>query len=100
MPSIELRLYVAGHTPRSQLAIASLERLVEEALQASCELRVIDVTEDPDAAETDRILTTPTLLRVAPAPLRRVTGDFSDAAQVLLGLALDAGGLPPGPEPR
>jgi circadian clock protein KaiB len=89
MPPIELTLYVAGRTPRSQRAIANLRRLVDEELASGCEVHIVDVTEDPEAAETHRILTTPTLLKLAPAPQRRITGDLSDAAKVLLGLALD-----------
>lgn len=95
MSSIQLRLYVAGETPRSHRAIANLRRIVEEALGEGCELQVIDVVEDPEAAERARILTTPTLVKHTPPPARRVTGDLSDPERVLLGLALDPLGRGP-----
>lgn len=92
MEAIRLTLYVAGQTPRSHRAIANLRRLVAEQLAAkpAPELVIVDVTEDPDAAESARILTTPTLVKEAPSPSRRVTGDLSDSAGVLFGLALEA----------
>lgn len=90
MEAIRLTLYVAGQTPRSHRAIANLRRLVAEQLAAEPELVIVDVTADPDAAESARILTTPTLVKEAPSPARRVTGDLSDSAGVLFGLALEA----------
>ena len=90
MDQIRFKLYVAGRTPRSQRAIANLRRLGEEQLSGRYELVVVDVTEDPDAAESERILTTPTLVKEYPLPPRRVTGDLSDGERVLFGLALDA----------
>lgn len=89
MQSIRLILYVAGQTPRSDRAVASLRRLMAESLGGTPELTVIDVVEDPDAAERARILTTPTLVKEYPAPSRRVTGDLSDVPKVVLALALE-----------
>lgn len=89
MSSIRFKLYIAGQTSRSARAVASLRRLAEQSLRGRCEMVVIDVLEDPDAAETDRVLTTPTLIKEAPAPTRRVTGDLSDDEKVLMGLGLD-----------
>ena len=89
MSSILFKLYVAGRTTRSQRAVANLRRLAETEFAGRCEYLVIDVMEDPQAAEEDRILTTPTLIKVAPAPQRRVTGDLSDPAMVMYALALD-----------
>jgi len=88
VPDIHLTLFVAGDTPRSQLAIANLRRLVDGRLAGRCEMRVVDVREDPDRAESDRILTTPTLIKESPAPTRRVIGDLSDLDQVLFALSL------------
>lgn len=88
MRDISLTLFVAGDTPRSQLAIANLRRLVDGRLAGRADMRVVDVREDPDRAESERILTTPTLIRESPAPPRRVTGDLSDLDQVLLALSL------------
>ena len=89
MSDVRFRLFIAGATPRSQRAIANLQRLGEEHLQGRYELEVIDVVERPDEAETYRILTTPTLVKDKPEPARRVTGDLSDGAKVLYGLALE-----------
>jgi circadian clock protein KaiB len=89
MHSVQLTLYIAGQSTRSLTAIANLRRLGEQDLAGRYELTVVDVLEDPDAAEQARILTTPTLIKESPAPSRRVTGDLSDARKVLIGLALD-----------
>ena len=88
MDPIRLKLYIAGDSPRSLQALANLERRGRERLAGRFHLEVVDVVRDPEAAETDRILTTPTLVREAPLPSRRVTGDLSDGDKVLVGLAL------------
>ena len=82
------RLYVAGRSSRSQQAIANLRRLGDEQLEGRYELVVVDVLEDPEGAETGRVLTTPTLVREQPVPVRRVTGDLSDLARVVEALDL------------
>ena len=76
------RLYVAGQSARSRQAIVNLRRLGEERLAGRYELVVVDVLEDPESAETARVLTTPTLVREQPTPTRRITGDLSDMARV------------------
>ena len=81
-----MKLYVAGNTPRAQLAISNLKRICEEELLGAYELQIIDVLENPQLAEDDRILATPTLIKRLPPPLRRVIGDLSDKQKVLLGL--------------
>ena len=81
-----LKLYVTGSSPRAETAIANLRRICEEELRGRYTLEIIDVLEKPDAAETDRILATPTLIKQLPPPLRRVIGDLSDKEKVLLGL--------------
>ena len=83
-----LKLYVTGRSPRSERAIANLHRICTEALGDGYDLEVVDVLEQPQRAERDRILVTPTLVRQAPPPPRRVLGDLSDAARVLWGLDL------------
>jgi circadian clock protein KaiB len=85
---IHFVLYVAGDTYRSQRAIANLRRLAEERLAGQYELAIVDVRNDPASAERDRILTTPTLIKRSPAPVRRVTGDLVDFEQVLIALSL------------
>lgn len=88
------RLYVAGRSARSQQAIANLRRIGDERLGGRYELVVVDVLEDPESAETGRILTTPTLVREQPTPPRRVTGDLSDLGRVAEALDLISDGRP------
>ena len=81
-----LKLYVTGRTSKAEVAIANLRRICAEDLRGEYELQIIDVLEQPQAAEDDKILATPTLLKQLPPPLRRVIGDLSDKQKVLLGL--------------
>ncbi|MBK8985476.1 MAG: circadian clock KaiB family protein [Chloroflexi bacterium] len=83
-----LKLYITGQTSRSQQAIHNLYRTCQEVLDGRYELTIIDVLEHPELAETDKILATPTLIKTAPLPLRRIIGDLSDTAKVLRGLDL------------
>ena len=78
-------------TPRADTAIRNLRRICDEELKGRYELEIIDVHEQPEAAENDRILATPTLVKLLPPPLRRVIGDLSDKDKVLLGLELFPG---------
>ena len=88
---VQFVLYISGDTYRSQRAIANLRRLGEERLAGQYELTIVDVRVDPASADRDRILTTPTLIKRAPAPVRRVTGDLVNFEQVLLALSLYSG---------
>jgi len=81
-----LRLYVTGRTVRAEEAIANLRRICEAELTGQYELQIIDVLEQPQLAEDEKILATPTLIKQLPPPLRRVIGDLSDKEKVLLGL--------------
>ncbi|HUQ99985.1 MAG TPA: circadian clock KaiB family protein [Gemmatimonadaceae bacterium] len=81
-----LTLYVTGSSPRAKIAIANLDRLCKEELLGQYELEIVDVLEDPQRAEDEKILATPTLIKNLPLPLRRVIGDLSDKEKVLLGL--------------
>ena len=83
-----LRLFVAGSTARSVQAISNLRRFCDEVLEDRCDLEIIDVLEHPVMAEQDRIIATPTLLRLAPLPPRRIIGDLSDRGRILQGLDL------------
>jgi len=83
-----LKLYITGKTPRSLRAIKNLEQICEEELSRKYSLQVIDVLEQPQLAENDRILATPTLLKQLPPPIQRIIGDLSDRENVLLGLDL------------
>jgi circadian clock protein KaiB len=86
--SYSFRLYVAGQTQRSQAAVANLRALCESRLPGRYELEVIDAIEHPARAEEEYILATPTVVRLAPFPRRRVTGDLSDPTRTAAALGL------------
>jgi circadian clock protein KaiB len=83
-----LMLFVTGQSHRSTRAIDSVRALCEGALRGQCRLEVIDVLEQPQLAEDEKVLATPTLLRRFPPPPRRLIGDLSDPQRVLDGLNL------------
>jgi len=83
-----LRLYVAGQTPKSVLAIVNIKRICEENLQGQYELEVIDLYQQPQLAQGEQIIAVPTLIKKLPPPLRRIIGDMSDTERVLVGLDL------------
>ncbi len=89
-----LKLYVTGDSPRSQRAIANLMRIGERELSNQYELKIIDVLEQPDVAENDKILVTPTLIKQLPPPPQRIIGDMSKTELVLLGLDVDSQASP------
>src|SRR6202795_3416777 len=84
----QLRLYVAGQTPKSVTAFANLKRLCEEHLAGKFEIEVIDLIENPRLAREDQIVAIPTLVRKLPEPIRKVIGDLSDTERTLVGLQL------------
>lgn len=90
MDVFHLTLYVAGDTHRSRQAISNLQRICAEHLDGKARCETIDVLDDPEAADAERILTTPTLIRESPTPRRRVTGDLSDAQRVLAALGFSS----------
>ncbi|MDQ6690803.1 MAG: circadian clock KaiB family protein [Gemmatimonadota bacterium] len=81
-----LTLYVTGTSPRTKVAIDNLNRICAEELEGRYDLEIVDVLEQPQRAEDEKILATPTLIKQLPPPLRRVIGDLSDKDKVLLGL--------------
>lgn len=89
-----LRLYITGHTTRSNRAIVNLQDICERELGGQYRMEVIDVLERPQLAEDERILATPTLIKQLPPPIRRIIGDLSDTDRVLLGLDLYANRKP------
>ena len=97
-PRYLLKLYVTGRTSKSELAIANLQRICTDELGGRYELEIIDVLEHPQAAEDDKVLATPTLIKRLPPPLRRVIGDLSDKHKVLLGLEVRPDLASPGPD--
>jgi circadian clock protein KaiB len=84
----ELRLYVAGPTPRAMTALANLKKLCEEHLAGLYQIEVIDLLENPQLARGDQILAVPTLVRKLPTPIKKIIGDLSDSERVLVGLDL------------
>jgi circadian clock protein KaiB len=84
----QLRLYVAGQTPKSVSAFANLKKLCEEYLNGQYQIEVIDLLKNPDLAKQDHILAIPTLVRKLPVPIRQIIGDLSNQEKVLLGLDL------------
>lgn len=86
-----LTLFVTGTSPRTQVAIDNLNRICAQELDGRYALEIVDVLEDPQRAEDERILATPTLIKQLPPPLRRVIGDLSDKEKVLLGLEVRSG---------
>ncbi|WP_029681135.1 circadian clock KaiB family protein [Thioalkalivibrio sp. AKL19] len=90
-----LRLYIAGFTPGARRAIENMEAIVADLSgapdQPKIDLEVIDVLENPQLAEDERILATPLLIRRLPVPIRRLVGDLSDRERVLIGLDLRDG---------
>jgi len=84
----ELRLYVAGQTPKSMTAFSNLKKLCEERLKGEYHIEVIDLLENPALAKGDQILAIPTLVRKLPQPIKKIIGDLSNKERVLVGLDL------------
>lgn len=76
MTPYRFTLYIAGQATRSQRAVANLNKACER-VGRSCEICIIDILENPEAAERDKVLAIPTLIKRSPAPMRRVIGDLS-----------------------
>jgi circadian clock protein KaiB len=85
-PEYQLRLYVAGQTPKSMQALQNLNKLCEEHLEGKYVIEVIDLLVNPQLAEGDQILAIPTLVRKVPVPIRKIIGDLSNEQKVLVGL--------------
>jgi len=94
----KFRLYVAGETQNSVRAIANLSALCRDYIVDQHEIEIVDVFQTPKRALEDRILMTPTLLKLAPAPQRRIVGTLKDTSTVLEALALEARVLVAGSE--
>lgn len=83
-----LHLYVAGLSPRSQVAIENIRKICEERLKGRCELKIQDIYKNPIFAQNGQILAVPTLVKKLPLPIRRFVGDLSDTDKLLVGLDL------------
>ena len=84
----QLRLYVAGQTPKSLAAFSNLKKICESHLNGRYAIEVIDLVEQPQLSKGDQILAIPTLVRKLPQPVRKIIGDLSDTNRVLVGLDL------------
>jgi circadian clock protein KaiB len=82
----ELRLYVAGQTPKSIAAFANLKKICEEHLKGNYHIEVVDLLKHPQLASGDQILAIPTLVRKLPQPIKKIIGDLSNTLRVLVGL--------------
>jgi circadian clock protein KaiB len=82
----QLRLYVAGQTPKSIAAYANLKKICAEHLAGKYEIEVIDLLMTPQLARGDQILAVPTLVRKLPEPVKKIIGDLSNTERVLVGL--------------
>lgn len=88
-PDYDLRLYVSGATPLSARAIVNIRRLCEARLPGRYALEIVDISQHPRRVADDQVTATPTLLRLAPLPVRRLIGDLSQTARVLAALGLE-----------
>ena len=86
----QLRLYVAGQTPKSVKAFANLKKICEKHLKGRYTIEVIDLVKNPKLAGGDQILAIPTLVRKLPQPIKKIIGDLSNKERVLVGLDLVA----------
>jgi circadian clock protein KaiB len=84
----QLRLYVAGQTPKSLTAFSNLKQICEDHLKGRYCIEAIDLLEQPHLSKGDQILAIPTLVRKLPQPMRKIIGDLSDTERVLIGLDL------------
>lgn len=90
MNAFLLKLYITGRTVKSDRAIFNLHQLCEAHLKGRYEIVIIDLLEDPQVAERERIMATPTLIKLLPPPIRRIIGDLSDCEKLMLGLGIHA----------
>jgi circadian clock protein KaiB len=84
----ELRLYVAGNTPKSLRAVQNVKRICDAELPGQYDLEIVDVYKEPGRLARDQVVAIPTLVKLAPGVIKRLIGDLSQEAQVRMGLGL------------
>lgn len=84
----DLRLYVAGQSPKCVAAVENLKRICAEKLDVEYRIEIVDLLENPQLARGDQILAIPTLVRKLPEPMKKIIGDLSNTERVLVGLDL------------
>lgn len=87
-PTWQLRLYVAGQTPKSLVAFANLKNICEEYLHGEYNIEIVDLSKQPQLAIEDKIVALPTLVRKLPPPIKKIIGDLSNTEKVLVGLQI------------
>lgn len=87
----ELRLYVAGHTPKAITAFTNLKKICEQYLDGQYKIEIIDLLDNPQLAQQDKIFALPTLVRKIPRPFKQIIGDLSNPEKILVGLELGKG---------
>ena len=87
--SWNLRLYIAGQTPKSITALTNLKKICQEHLANEYSIEIIDLVRNPELARADQIFAIPTLVRNLPTPIKKIIGDLSNTEKVLLGLDLE-----------
>jgi len=83
MPTYEFRLFISGGNPKQRVVVRDVERFARAHLGDDFRIEVIDVREQPDIAEVEHIMATPTLLKMQPAPAQRIVGDLTFVDRVL-----------------
>jgi circadian clock protein KaiB len=83
-----LKLYVIGTNPASEQALRNIKEIIAQDTGSRFQLKVIDLRNNPQLAEKDKILAIPTLIREQPLPLKKIIGDLSDREKVLQGLEI------------
>jgi circadian clock protein KaiB len=91
----DLRLYVAGSTPKSSIALRNLQRLCVENLGGGYKIEIVDLTKNPQLGQADQIIALPALVRKGPFPIRKISGNLSDRERVLASLTPLVGSPPP-----
>jgi circadian clock protein KaiB len=86
---LQLRLYIAGKTPNSVLALKNVQRICEDHIQDGYELEIVDLLENPKLSEEDQVLVIPTLVRKYPHPVRKIIGDLSNTEDILERIGLN-----------
>ena len=84
----QLRLYVAGQTPKCLVAFANLKKICDQHMDGDYDIEIVDLSKNPQLAKGDQILAIPTLVRKLPEPVRKIIGDLSNTERVLVGLDL------------
>ena len=87
----DMRIYVAGETPKMLEAIKNLKQVCEEHLKGQCSIEVIDLLKHPQLAAGEQILAVPTVIRKLPEPVKRLIGDLSITEKVIVGLDIKQG---------